>query len=116
MSASSESLGGFRLLGDGKLPDLTLLDLTWLMMTGLSSLKSLFLPQFSLALSGGMPVPPLSMDQGALPAGQGYSYKYFSWSSRNAEFDTHLVTSPGLNSFVEIVSILGVSPGVVEKF
>ena len=40
---------------------------------GLSSGLSSFLPQFSLALSGGMPVPPLSMDQGALPAGQGYS-------------------------------------------
>ena len=73
MSASSESLGGFRLLGDGKPPDLTLLDLTWLMMTGLSSLKSLFLPQFSLALSGATPDPPFSTAQGALPGGHGYS-------------------------------------------
>ena len=41
-----------------------------------SSKYSSFFPQFSRARSGGMPVPPLSMDQGALPAGHGYSYCY----------------------------------------
>ena len=40
---------------------------------GFSSMMSSFLPQFSLALSGGIPVPPFSMDQGALPDGHGYS-------------------------------------------
>ena len=39
-----------------------------------SSRLSAFFPQFSLALSGGIPVPPLSTDQGAFPAGQGYSW------------------------------------------
>ena len=39
-----------------------------------SSRLSAFLPQFSLARSGGIPVPPLSTDQGAFPAGQGYSW------------------------------------------
>ena len=72
--ASSSLVGGLTALGAGSPPLPDLKPLAAWMMTGFSSsTKSLFLVQFSLALSGGIPVPPLSTDQGALPAGQGYS-------------------------------------------